>query len=153
MAKKKTDVGMDINAFHEAMTCGLTPEMEDMERQLEELVKQNIALENRFNEEHKLRMHERNASEGQQLYLHRKVNLLSEKLYKERLSKEQEMNRKRKSVPGFVIAALTAFVLLIVPNLLQKLAIIGPQLSFAIQTFLAMVIAFCYGIIIERTGK
>jgi hypothetical protein len=98
-------------------------------------------------------MQERSGSDGQQLYLHRKVQQLTDQLHKERLNRELAMKKKRKSVPVFVVIAALAFVMLLVPNILQKFSVIGSHLSYAIQSILMMVTAFCYAVILERSGK
>ncbi len=71
---------------------------------------------------------------------------------------QKEMERaaeekRRRSLVKFVIVALSALVLLAVPCTLQKLCIIGPQLSYGIECGLFMVVSWCYALIWERTRK
>lgn len=154
MTKKNTE--MAVEEFHKAMTgeeIDVVAEMQDMEKQLDHLIQRNIALDDKFNVEHKMRMRERNAAEGKELYLRRKLHDAEEKLQKERIAKEQKQKRRLASIPALAIVSLVSLGLLAVPNVLQQFCIIGQQLSFAIQSLLIMVLAWCMALIWDRAGK
>lgn len=159
MAKKNTPTNTPdptVDEFHKAMTddqIDVVAEMQDMEHQLERLIQQNIALDNKLSTEHKLRMRERNAAEGTELYLRRKLQTTEEKLQKERISREQKHMKRMASIPVLAIVSLLALALLAVPNVLHQFQVIGQQLSFAIQSVLFMVVAWCMALIWDRAGK
>ena len=159
MAKKNTPTNTPdptVDEFHKAMTddqIDVVAEMQDMERQLERLIQQNLSLDNKLATEHKLRMRERNAAEGTELYLRRKLQNTEEKLQKERIAKEQKQKKRLASIPALAIVSLLALALLAVPNVLHQFNVIGQQLSFAIQAVLFMVVAWCMALIWDRAGK
>ena len=157
MAKKNTPKPAEdatVENFHEAMTGNISieAEMQDMEHQLERLIQQNLSLDNKLATEHKLRMRERNAAEGTELYLRRKLQSAEEKLQKERIAKEQKQKKRLASIPALAIVSLTALALIAVPNVLHQFQVIGQQLSFAIQSVLVMVVAWCMALIWDRAA-
>lgn len=159
MAKKNTPTNTPdptVDEFHKAMAgeeIDVVAEMQDMEHQLERLIQQNIALDNKLATEHKLRMRERNAAEGTELYLRRKLQNTEEKLQKERIGREQKHMKRMASIPVLAIVSLLALAMLAVPNVLHQFQVIGHQLSFAIQSVLVMVVAWCMALIWDRAGK
>lgn len=159
MAKKNTPnptPDTTVDEFHKKMVgeeIDVVAEMQDMERQFDRFVQQNLALENKLATEHKLRMHERNAAEGTELYLRRKLQNTEEKLQKERLAKEQRQKKRLESIPVLATASLIALAMLAVPNVLHQFNIIGQQISSAIQNVLGMFVACCMALIWDRAGK
>lgn len=159
MAKKNTPIptpDTTVDEFHKAMTddqIDVVAEMQDMERQLDRLIQQNLSLDNKLATEHKLRMRERNAAEGTELYLRRKLQNTEEKLQKERVAKEQKHMKRMAAIPVLAVTSLLALALLAVPATLQQFGIIGPQLSHAMQSGLFMIIAWCMALVWDRTGK
>lgn len=159
MAKKNTPTNTPdptVDEFHKAMAgeqIDVVAEMQDMEHQLERLIQQNIALDNKLSTEHKLRMRERNAAEGTELYLRRKLQTAEEKLQKERIGREQKHKERMASIPVLAIVGLVSLALLFVPSVLHQFQVIGQQLSFAIQAVLFMVVAWCMALIWDRAGK
>lgn len=159
MAKKNTPTNTPdptVDEFHKAMTddqIDVVAEMQDMERQLDRLIQQNLSLDNKLATEHKLRMRERNAAEGTELYLRRKLQATEEKLQKERVAKEQKQKKRMASIPVLAIVSLVSLAMLSVPNVLHHFQVIGQQLSFAIQSVLVMVVAWCMALIWDRAGK
>ena len=158
MAKKNTPTttpDTTVEEFHKAMVgeeIDVVAEMQDMEQQLERLIQQNIALDNKLSMEHKLRMRERNAAEGTELYLRRKLQTTEEKLQKERIGREQKHMKRMASIPVLAIVSLLSLALLAVPNVLHQFQVIGQQLSFAIQSVLVMVVAWCMALIWDRAA-
>ena len=64
-----------------------------------------------------------------------------------------EKSKRHGSVPKFVIVAAVALVILMTSFALQKLSAIGPSVGYGIQCGAAMVIAWCYAIIWDRSRK
>lgn len=159
MAKKNTPTpatDATVEEFHKAMTgeqIDVVAEMQDMEQQLERLIQQNLSLDNKLSTEHKLRMRERNAAEGTELYLRRKLQTAEEKLQKERIGREQKHKERMASIPVLAIVGLVSLALLFVPSVLHELQIISQRLSSLIQHSLAMEVAWCMALIWDRAGK
>lgn len=164
MAKKNTPTNTPdptVDEFHKAMTekapafdqIDVVAEMEDMERQLNHLIQQNLSLDNKLATEHKLRMHERNAAEGTELSLRRRLQNTEERLQKACLAKEQRQKKRLESIPVLATASLIALAMLAVPNVLHQFNIIGQQISSAIQNALGMFVACCMALIWDRAGK
>ena len=159
MAKKETPIptpDTSVDEFHKAMTgeqIDVVAEMQDMEKQLDHLIQQNIALDNRFSAEHKLRMHERNAAEGTELYLRRKLQTAEDKLSKERYSREQKHKKRLETIPTLATVSLVSLAMLALPNVLEQFDIIGQQISSAIQNVLGMFVVWCMALIWDRAGK
>ena len=85
--------------------------------------------------------------------LHHHLTILKRKAEQRREAEAKQTQKKKRSLTQFVIIALCAIVLLIVPCTLQKLCIIGPQLSYGIECGLLMVACWCYALLWERTRK
>lgn len=146
------DTEAELKKLH-AVNAELVEENASLRDQLQTFSEMAAKAEDKFHNEHSKRIEEGNIAAGVQLSLHRKLEAVSSRLEKERISAEQREKRRFASIPKFVLAAAAAFVLLLVPNGLQKLSVIGPQLSFVIQALLMMVMSFCYAIIWDRSRK
>ena len=125
----------------------------DLQKQYDLLMSQHIGLEDRFNLE-KTRWKQTNTkllAENEALNNHIKVLELSEE--KGRKAMAQDRIRRIAAVPKLVIVAAAALALCVVPWVLQKLCVIGPQLAYTLQCGLMMVISWCYALIFDRTKK
>ena len=61
--------------------------------------------------------------------------------------------KRMASIPVLAIVSLLSLAMLAVPNVLHQFQVIGQQLSFAIQSVLVMVVAWCMALIWDRAGK
>ena len=150
---------MEIEAFNEAMEAE-APTVEGLQEECAELQKQNLllveqykSLDERFmKEKARWQKYKSDLLEDNDA-LQRRNKLLDQMLSKTLANANKEKALKLVSIPKFVIVAAAALVAFIVTMELQKLNIIWPSLGFGIQCLCAMVIAWCYAIIVERSKK
>lgn len=156
---KKNESAVAVADLHEkidsleAECAEIGKENEYLRREVERLMKDCIRFEDRFGEEHQKRMRERGRADKTISELTCDNECLRAKLDAERELRAVSQRKKQASVSKLVIASAVAVVLLTVPCALQKLSIIGPQLSYAIECSLMMVIAWCYALIWDRSKK
>ena len=124
-------------------------EVEDLCRQNKLLVEQIAKTEDHYNEEHKMRVEAKKAA----IELEEKVIHLTAQLEASKELRKVEQSKRNGSIPKFVIVAAIALVVLMGSFLLQKLSAIGPSVGYGIQCGMAMVIAWCYAIIFDRSKK
>lgn len=162
-AKKKTNETFEgIESFADlyekidalqAENAELLSEIDGLRKHNERLMKDFISMEDRYGEEHKIRMHERGDASIITAYLCKRVKTLTTQLNAAKELRAVEKRKRQASVLKFVIISAIAVVLLLVPCALQRWNIIGPQLSYAIECGLMMVIAWCYALIWDRSRK
>lgn len=112
---------------------------------------QRIAsLENALAHERELREQEQDAFRKHKDFLFHHLNILRKKNNLAKAAQKVAEEKRQRSLIKFVIIAASSIVLLAVPCTLQKLCIIGPQLSFGLQCGLFMVATWCYAIIWDR---
>lgn len=156
---KKNEGAVAIADLHEqldalqAENAELMHENEALRRESERLMKDCIRFEDRYGEEHQKRMRERGRADKTISELTCDNECLRAKLDSDRELRALYQMKRQGSIPKFVIASAVALVLLAVPCTLQKLSIIGPQLCYAIECSLMMVIAWCYALIWDRSKK
>ena len=159
MAKKTFEGLENIADLYEkidalqAENSALVLENGDLRKDNERLMKEFIGMEDRYGEEHKKRMHERAKADDTNKWLCKKIAYLSVQLEASKELRATEKSKRQASVLKFVIASAVAFALLLVPCLLQRWDILDPQISYAIECALMMVIAWCYALIWDRTKK
>ena len=151
MSAKKTS-GTNQRAEIESLQAknvALELEIGDLEKQAEMFRKEFIRMEDRYNEERKRRVEaQRVKVDLEEEVLHRSIQLqVSEEL------RAVEKRKRHGSIPKFVIVAAVALVVLMASFMLQKLCAIGPSVGYGIQCGMAMVIAWCYAIIWDRSRK
>lgn len=115
---------------------------------------QRIAsLENALAHERELREQEQDAFRKYKDLLFHHLNILRKKNNLAKAAQKAAEEKRQKSLIKFVVIAASSITLLAVPCTLQRLCIIGPQLSYALQCGLFMVTSWCYGIIWDRSRK
>lgn len=150
---------MEVEAFNEAMENGgmtreeLIADNTDLQKQLELLREQHIKLKDRYSDEKEQWRKYRRDLMAENDTLRDNVLLLDNKLKMLDSVKANERSRLVATVPKLVIISAAALALCGVPWLLQKLSVIGPQLSYTLQLGLMMVISWCYALIFDRTKK
>lgn len=146
--KNETNLKAEVEAL-QAKNVALELEIGDLEKQTEMFQKEFIRMEDRYNEERKQRVEAQRVKVGlEEEVLHRSIQL--------QVAEEMRAAEKRKrhgSIPKFVIVAAIALVVLMASFMLQKLCAIGPSVGYGIQCGMAMVIAWCYAIIWDRSRK
>lgn len=158
MAKKNESV-MAVADLHEqfdalwADNAELMNENNALRKENDRLMKDFIRMEDRYGEEHQKRMRERNDAYKVIEELRTKVKIYATWLEDAQGIRAGEKSKRQASVIKFVIVSAIAVVLLLVPCALQRWGIIGPQLSYAIECSLMMVIAWCYALIWDRSKK
>lgn len=156
---KKNEVAISIDAVYEqvdelqAENAKLELELGDLREDLKRLISANAQLEDRFSAEHKKRMLERNKAQKSIDDLMVNNERINTQIEAAKELRSLERSKRLASIPKFVIVSAVALALLIVPSELQRLSIIGPQLGYAIESGLMMVIAWCYAIIFDRSRK
>lgn len=154
MANKKTN-GVDLNHLMEmvdelqAKNAALELDNGDLQKQIELMMAENLRVEDLYTEERKAR---REASHAKFL-LEGEVKTLATQLTAAKELRALETRKRHFSIPKFVIVSAVALVVLMASFTLQKLCIIGPSVGFGIQCSMAMVIAWCYAIIWDRSRK
>ena len=131
----------------------LMAENAELAHQNELLMKQYIGLEDRFNQE-KTKWWQYKADvlgENEEIRTH--ALRQERQIEKLKAAGEQERSRRIATVPKLVVTSAVALALVMVPCMLQKLSIIGPQLSYGIECGLMMVVSWCYALIWDRTRK
>ncbi len=111
------------------------------------------SLENALSHEREMRQLEKDAFRKHKDLLFRHLTILRKKAALQQAAQKAAEEKRQRSLIKLVIIAITSIVLQTVPCTLQKLCIIGPQLSFGLQCVLFMVTSWCYGIIWERSRK
>lgn len=134
-------------------TAPLDPEKEDLQKQVELLTQQAVAAEDRHKRERNEWKAFQQGMQAENEALHRRNMALEQADEKRRIAREQLQKRRLATVPKLVIASLVALAMLVIPYMLQTLSVIGPQLSYTIQSGLFMAIAWCMALIWERAGK
>jgi len=137
----------------EAECSALALDNGDLRKENERLMKDCIRFEDRFGEEHQKRMRERGKADKTISELTCDNECLRAKLDAEKELRALYQLKRQASVSKLVIVSAVAVVLLTVPCALQKLSIIGPQLSYAIECGLFMVTSWCYALIWDRSKK
>ena len=159
MAKKTNEGAVAVADLHEqldalqAENAELLSENDALRKENDRLMKDFIRMEDRYGEEHQKRMRERNDASLITAYMSKRVKFLDTQLKAAKELRATEKSKRQASVIKFIIASAVALVLLAVPCTLQKLGIIGPQLCYAIECSLMMVIAWCYALIWDRSKK
>ena len=144
MAKKtKTDTAVKLDPLD------LERENDELLKQMELLTQQVIKAEDRYAEERNRRREEQSINAD----LKDRVLYLCTQLEASRELRNVEKRNRHDSIPKFVIVASIALVVLMASFMLQKLSILGPSLGYGIQCSMAMVIAWCYAIIWDRSRK
>ena len=151
MSAKKTS-GTNPRAEIEALQAknvALELEIGDLEKQTEMFRKEFIRMEDLYNKERKQRVDAQRAKvDLEEEVLHRSIQLqVAEEM------RAAEKRKRHRSIPKFVIVAAIALVVLMASFMLQKLCAIGPSVGYGIQCGMAMVIAWCYAIIWDRSRK
>ena len=146
--KNETNLKAEVEAL-QAKNVALELEIGDLEKQAEMFRKEFIRMEDRYNEERKQRVDAQRAKvDLEEEVLHRSIQLqAAEEL------RAVEKRKRHGSIPKFVIVAAIALVVLMASFMLQKLCAIGPSVGYGIQCGMAMVIAWCYAIIWDRSRK
>lgn len=145
MSAKKNEM---IEAL-QAKNAELELENGDLREQVEIYQKEAIRTEDRYLEEH----HKwRDAVHGK-IAAENALFCLSTQLDAAKTMQAVERKKRHASIPKFVIVAAIALAVLMASFVLQKLSVIGPSVSFGIQCSMAMVIAWCYAIIWDRSRK
>ena len=156
MAKKKNDlegleldqvVSENLDLMEENLR--LSTEVDDICKQNQLLVEQITKMEDRYNEEHKMRVEAKKAA----IELEEKVVRLTAQLEASKELRKVEQGKRHGSIPKFVIVAAVALVVLMASFALQKVCAIGPSVGFGIQCGASMVISWCYAIIFDRSRK
>ena len=124
-------------------------EIEDLIRQNSLMIHQYVDMENRYNDERQAR---RDASHAKRM-LEEEVKKLTTQVQAAKELRAVEKRKRHGSIPKFVIVAAVALVVLMASFMLQKLCAIGPSVGYGIQCGMAMVIAWCYAIIWDRSRK
>lgn len=156
---KKNEGAVAVADLHEQLdalwadNAELMNENNALRKENDRLTKDFIRMEDRYGEEHQKRMRERNDASLINTYLGKRVKYLDTQLKAAKELRAAEKTKRQASVIKFIIASAVALGLLAVPCTLQKLSIIGPQLSYAIECCLMMVIAWCYALIWDRSKK
>lgn len=115
---------------------------------------QRIAsLENALAHERERRELEHDAFVKHKDLLFHHLTILRKKSGRQQEAQRAARQKRQHSCVRLVVIALLSLVLLVVPCTLQKLCIIGPQLAYALQCSLLMVISWCYALIWDRTRK
>lgn len=133
----------------QAKNAELELENGDLREQVEIYQKEAIRADDRYSDEHKKwkeAIHGKIAAENARF-------IMSTRLEAAKAMQAAERKKRHASIPKFVIASAVALVLFIAAMELQKLNIIWPTLGFGVQCLMAMVIAWCYAIIWDRSRK
>ena len=152
MAKKNESVIgiedlMEKNDALQAENAALVLENGDLQKQVKLLVEQNIKADDKYNEERAKRRDVQSVIADQTA----RIDYLTVRLREAERVKGTEKEKRHVSIPKFVIVASIALVVLMASFMLQKLSILGPSLGYGIQCSMAMVIAWCYAIIWDRS--
>ena len=155
-AKKKNDLeGLDLDqvvsenlSLLEENTY-LSTEVEELKAQALLFKDQAIASEDKYSKE---RDHRR-AVQRENEELKDRVFRLSAQLEAAKSMRDAEQRKRHGSIPKFIIVAAVALLVLMTSFSLQKLSLIGPAVGYGIQCGAAMVIAWCYAIIFDRSRK
>ena len=145
MSAKKTEM---IDAL-QAKNAELELENGDLREQVDIYQKEAIRADDRYSAEHKKwkdAIYEKFAAENDRF-------IMATQLEAEKALNATQRKKRHASIPKFVIASAVALVLFIAAMELQKLNIIWPSLGFGVQCLMAMVIAWCYAIIWDRSRK
>lgn len=140
---------MEMNDSLLAKNTALALDNEDLQKQCELFRQQVIRADEQYQKERDHRREVQSDNEGLKL----RVLQLTTRLEAAQGLRSVEKSKRHSSIPKFVIVAAAALVALIVTMELQKLNIIWPTLGFGIQCLMAMVIAWCYAIIWDRSRK
>lgn len=131
----------------------LLADNEDLQKQNHLLVQQITRLEKRYaDEKEKWRQYKADVLEENDV-LRRNVQKQERMLNHLFTSRNKETAHKIVSIPKFVFAALAAMAVMAVALALQKACVIGPSVGYGVQCSMAMIIAWCYAIIVERSRK
>ena len=145
MSAKKSEM---IDAL-QAKNAELELEVGDLQEQMKRFISENVKLDDRYNEERERRREVQRANEMQK----DRIQYLLNQLDAAKTWRAVEQSKRHGSIPKFVIVASVALVVLMASFTLQKLCIIGPSAGYGIQCSMAMVIAWCYAIIFDRSRK
>ena len=143
MSAKKSEM---IEAL-QAKNAGLELDIGDLEKQVEVFQKEVIRMEDRYDEERKNRVRAEKVS----IELEEQVNRLTAQVEAAKWLRTVEKRKRHASIPKFVVTSAVALIALMIPYSLLKLGCIDPQTGFGVECVLMMVIAFCYGIIWDRS--
>lgn len=127
----------------------LRTEAEEFRAQAVLFKDQAIASEDKYSKERDYRREVQRENEE----LKDRVLRLSSQLEADKALRDVEQRKRHGSIPKFVIVAAVALLVLMTSFSLQKLSLIGPAVGFGIQCGSAMVIAWCYAIIWDRSRK
>ena len=122
-------------------------EIEDVQKQMELLVKENVRLDDQCAKEREKRVRAEKLLTG----LEEQHSYLKAQLAAAKELRAVEKRKRHDTIPKFVIVAAVALVSLVIPYSLQHMAVIGPQTAYTIECVLMMVIAWCYAIIWDRS--
>ena len=156
MSAKKTNEGElstaclyeEIEAL-QAKNAALDMDNQDLRVQCDLFKDQVIRAEEQYQKERDHRREVQRENEE----LKDRVFRLSAQLEATKSMRDAEQRKRHGSIPKFVIVAAVALLVLMASFSLQKLSLIGPAVGFGIQCGSAMVIAWCYAIIFDRSRK
>ena len=125
----------------------------DLQEEAKRLTRGQLSAEDKLAEEHKARMHERGKAQKTIVALKTMAERLTVQLDAARELRRVTQERRRRSLPKFVVISAVALGMFLVPYALLDLGVIGERLAFGIEAPLMMVIAWCYATIWERTRR
>ena len=151
MCAKKTNKTETVKEVDpkDLLIADLNWEIEDLQKQCELFREQVLSAEHKYDKERLYRREVQRDNED----LKARLRCIAVQLEAAKALRETRRQKRLASIPKFVIIAAAALVALIVAMELQKLNIIWPTLGFGIQCLMAMVIAWCYAIIWDRSRK
>lgn len=162
MSAKKTTSFADVTNIADlyekidalqAENSALELEIGDLRKENERLMKECISFEDRYGEEHKKRMHERDEASKAKAELECKIKFFTDSIDVTKKQIAYEKKQRHASIPKFVIVAAASMVVMMAAFMLQKADVLDPSVGFGIQTATAMVIAWCYATIWDRSRK
>lgn len=150
MAKKinETETTMELDPKDQEI-ADLKWEIDELIKQNQLYVEQNLKAEERCKKEHDMRREVQSINEE----LKSRVQYLATRLEAAQGIRAVEKSKRHGSIPKFVIVAAIALVVMMASFMLQKLCAIGPSVGYGIQCGMSMVIAWCYAIIWDRSRK
>ena len=155
MAKKNNEGELSTACLYEeidalqAKNAALELDNGDLQEQSNRFMKQAVEALEKCDKEHEYRREVQRENEE----LKDRVFRLSAQLDATKALRDTERRKRHGSIPKFVIVAAVALLVLMTSFSLQKLSLIGPAVGFGIQCGSAMVIAWCYAIIWDRSRK
>ena len=131
----------------------LEAQVADLQEEAKRMISLHIEMEDRYGKEYRARMHERNAFDGKIAEAKAHTDFLLTQLQVEKNLRKCDQERRRRSLPKFVLISLMAMGLILIPYGLLQGGIICERLAFLIEAPLMMVVSWCYAMIWDRTRK